>query len=77
MAIDKRLQDAINRQVNRELWSAYLYLSMATYFDYKGLGGFASRMKEQKEDESAKKVLNKIKKAGNNLEGLNRDLGKR
>ncbi|MDA3792605.1 MAG: ferritin [Elusimicrobia bacterium] len=53
MAIDKRLQDAINRQINRELWSAYLYLSMASYFDFKELGGFAAWMKEQAEEETA------------------------
>jgi ferritin len=53
MAIDKRLQDAINRQINRELWSAYLYLSMASYFDYRGLRGFASWMKAQAEEETS------------------------
>jgi len=31
--IDKKMQDAINDQVNAELFSAYLYLSMSAYFE--------------------------------------------
>ena len=40
--INKQLQDAINAQINAELWSAYLYLSMATNFHEMGLGGIAN-----------------------------------
>ena len=29
--ISKRLEDAINAQINAEMWSAYLYLSMSAY----------------------------------------------
>ena len=34
--ISKRLEDAINAQINAEMWSAYLYLSMSAYCHDKG-----------------------------------------
>ncbi|HCX72126.1 MAG TPA: ferritin [Candidatus Cloacimonas sp.] len=49
--ISEKLQDAINEQINRELYSGYLYLSMAAYFDSMNLPGFASFMKVQLEEE--------------------------
>lgn len=42
--ITKRLQDAINEQINAELWSAYLYLSMSMDAESKGLKGVANWM---------------------------------
>ncbi len=41
------IEKAINKQINAELWSAYLYLSMSTYFEEKSLGGFANWMRIQ------------------------------
>ena len=38
--ISKRLEDAINAQINAELWSAYLYLSMSAYCQDKGFAGY-------------------------------------
>ena len=32
--LSQKLQDAINAQINAELWSAYLYLSMSKYKAY-------------------------------------------
>ncbi len=49
--ISKILQDAVNAQINKELFSSYLYLSMATYFEDKNLPGFASWMQVQAEEE--------------------------
>lgn len=49
--ISKVLQDAINEQINKELYSAYLYLSMAGYFESKGLHGFAKWMQVQEGEE--------------------------
>ena len=40
--ISKRLEDAINAQINAEMWSAYLYLSMSAYCQDKGLAGMAT-----------------------------------
>lgn len=52
MEIKKKMQDAINRQINRELYSAYLYLSMSAYFESLNLKGFAHWMRKQAEEET-------------------------
>jgi ferritin len=44
MMIGKAMQDAINDQINKELYSSYLYLSMAAYFENENLSGFAHWM---------------------------------
>ncbi len=41
------MQDAINKQINREYFSSYLYLSMAAYFESAGLKGFSNWMRVQ------------------------------
>lgn len=51
--MDKKLQDAVNGQIKNELYSAYLYLSMAAYFDSTDLDGFAHWMKLQAKEEYA------------------------
>jgi ferritin len=51
--ISKALQDAINDQINKELYSSYLYLSMAAYFEAHNLGGFAKWMHTQEGEERA------------------------
>ena len=40
--ISKKLQDALNAQINAEMWSAYLYLSMSVEAESKGLTGFGN-----------------------------------
>lgn len=37
--INERLLDALNKQVNWELYSSYFYLSMSGYFESTGLKG--------------------------------------
>lgn len=49
--ISQKLQDAINGQITKEIWSANLYLSMAFYFDKEGFNGFANWMKKQSQEE--------------------------
>lgn len=49
--INQRLEKAINEQINAELYSAYLYLSMGAYFEEQGLEGFANWMRVQFEEE--------------------------
>ena len=49
--IAKALQDAINDQINKELFSSYLYLSMAAYFEDKNLPGFGNWMRKQADEE--------------------------
>ncbi len=47
----QNIEKAINEQINAELYSAYLYYSMATYFDNINLTGFSNWMKVQAEEE--------------------------
>jgi ferritin len=45
------MQSALNDQINAELYSAYIYLSMAAFFEARDLKGFASWMKAQAQEE--------------------------
>ena len=45
------MEEAINQQINAELYSAYLYLSMSSYFKSVNLAGFANWMKIQAQEE--------------------------
>lgn len=49
--MDKKLYEELNNQIKKELYSAYLYLSMASYFDSINLEGFAHWMKIQAKEE--------------------------
>ncbi|MBM4404515.1 MAG: ferritin [Candidatus Cloacimonetes bacterium] len=49
--INKQLQDAINAQINRELYSEYLYLAMSAWFAGQNLDGFANWMSVQSQEE--------------------------
>ena len=49
--MDKKLLKAFNEQIKNELYSAYLYLSMAAHFESINLGGFAHWMKKQSGEE--------------------------
>jgi ferritin len=49
--ITKVMQDAINEQINKELYSSYLYLSMAAFFEHTDLPGFAKWMHIQADEE--------------------------
>ena len=40
--ISKKIEEALNAQINAEFWSAYLYLSMSANFAVKGNPGFAN-----------------------------------
>lgn len=50
--ISKTLQEAINLQINKEMYSSYLYLSMAAYFEENNLSGFAHWMRLQTTEEN-------------------------
>lgn len=49
--MNKKIEKAINEQINAEMYSAYLYLAMAAYFDGQTLSGFANWMKVQAKEE--------------------------
>ena len=53
MKFTQVMQDAINEQVNREMWSAHLYLSMSAHFANEGLKGFSSWFYKQYKEEIA------------------------
>lgn len=49
--MDKKVSALINDQINRELYSAYLYLDFANYFERRGLAGFANWYTVQAQEE--------------------------
>ncbi len=51
--LSKDLEKALNEQINAELWSAYLYLSMGMDMESKGLSGIANWFKVQFKEEQA------------------------
>lgn len=55
--INNEVAKVLNEQVNKELYSAYLYLSMSAYFSDIGLLGFANWMRVQAQEEQAHAML--------------------
>jgi ferritin len=49
--LNAKIQDAFNQQINAELFSEYLYLSMAAYFESESLKGMANWMRIQAGEE--------------------------
>jgi len=49
--INKKIEDALNKQINEELFSAYIYFSMSAYFTSLNLMGFANWMNVQAQEE--------------------------
>lgn len=47
------MEDALNKQLNAELFSSYLYLSMSAYFETVPMKGFAKWLRLQAEEERA------------------------
>jgi len=64
--ISKKMEKALNDQVNAELFSAYLYLSMEAYFESLDLKGFANWMRCQTQEEvfHAMKIYSHINERG-------------
>ena len=49
--LNPKIQDAINEQINAELYSSYLYLSMSAYFQAHSFDGMAHWMRIQAQEE--------------------------
>lgn len=49
--MDQRVYELINDQINKELYSAYLYLSFADYYEEEGLDGYANWYEIQAQEE--------------------------
>lgn len=64
--LSDRMQDALNGQLNAEMYSSYLYLSMAAFFESIGMPGCASWMRVQRLEEivHALKFFDYIVEAG-------------
>lgn len=70
MKIEKNVLDALNAQINREYYSAYLYLSMSFYCHDVGLQGFAHWLNIQKLEECghADLLIHHIQERGGKIE---------
>ncbi len=51
--LSEKMQNALNEQINAELWSAYLYLSMGMQFENAGHAGVANWFRIQFKEEQA------------------------
>lgn len=68
--LSKNIQKLINEQINKELFSAYIYLEIASYFGEKGLLGFKKWFDHQAEEEveHAQKFYNYLIDEGAHVE---------
>ncbi|MPM47377.1 Bacterial non-heme ferritin [bioreactor metagenome] len=55
--MDKTVSELLNNQINKEFYSAYLYLDIANYYDAKGLDGFANWYEVQAKEEQDHAML--------------------
>ena len=49
--ISERMAKELNKQINAEMFSSYLYLSMSAFFEKEGYKGFAAWMRAQAQEE--------------------------
>lgn len=70
--VTKEMVEALNKQVNAELYSSYLYLSMSAYFEDVNLRGFANWMRVQAQEElsHAMKIYDYLVEIGKRVELL-------
>jgi ferritin len=68
--ISKKMVQALNKQINNELYSAYLYLSMSSYTNYIGLKGAANWFMVQYQEEMvhAMKIYDYVNSQGNHAQ---------
>ena len=64
--LSKKLEEAINEQINKELYSGYLYLSMSAYCEAENLPGAANWMRIQAQEElgHAMRLFDHVKARG-------------
>ena len=70
--IGEKMLEMLNKQIQEEYYSAYLYLSMSSYFDSQGLSGMANWMRVQYDEEvsHALKIYDYILERGGKVELL-------
>ena len=49
--MNQKVRDLLNQQINKEFYSAYLYLDFSNYFEDQGLDGFANWYMIQAQEE--------------------------
>ncbi len=49
--LSKKMDKALNGQINAEIYSSYMYLSMSAWFEQAGLAGLANWMRQQAQEE--------------------------
>ncbi len=66
MGLSKEMTEAFNEQINAEMFSAYLYLSMGSWFEDQNLMGFANwfRCQYLEENMHAMKMYNFVNERG-------------
>ncbi len=64
--LSKKMVKELNKQINAEFFSSYLYLSMSGWFESNGLSGFANWMRLQAKEESfhAEKIFDYVHERG-------------
>ncbi len=67
--LNKKVEEALNAQINAEMWSAYLYLSMAAFCHSQGNSGLGKwfEVQFQEEQDHAKILYNYIISRGGNV----------
>ena len=55
--LDTKVAELLNEQINKEFYSAYLYLDFSNYFKAQGLEGFANWYRVQAQEERDHAVL--------------------
>jgi ferritin len=64
--LSEKMIDALNEQINKEMYSAYLYLAISSYAEFKGLRGFSNwyRVQYQEEMEHAMRIYDYVQEQG-------------
>jgi len=70
--LSERMTEALNEQTNKEIYSAYLYLSMSAYSTFIGMKGFANWFMVQYQEEMvhAMKIYDYINDQGGQVKLL-------
>jgi len=67
--ISKKMETALNQQINKEMYSAYLYMSMSAHSTHIGLTGFANwfMVQYKEEMEHAMRIYKYVHDQGNKV----------
>lgn len=68
--LNAKMEKALNEQINKEIFSSYLYLSLSAYYETLNLSGFAAYYKVQANEEyaHAMKIYDHVHTRGGKVE---------